>query len=207
MSVSSVADQASGPFQLPALPYADDALAPYITANTISYHYGKHHNAYVTNLNKLIEGSDLASKSLEEIIRSSAGQADKAGLFNNAAQVWNHTFYWHSLAPNGGGKPSGEIADLIDKSFGDYDTFKKEFSAAAATQFGSGWAWLVKDGDSLKILKTGNAETPITQDVKPLLTLDVWEHAYYLDYQNARPKYIETMIDSLLNWSFASDNL
>ena len=207
MSVSSVADQASGPFQLPALPYADDALAPYVTANTISYHYGKHHNAYVTNLNKLIEGSDLASKSLEEIIRSSAGQADKAGLFNNAAQVWNHTFYWHSLAPNGGGKPSGEIADLIDKSFGDYDTFKKEFSAAAATQFGSGWAWLVKDGDSLKILKTGNAETPITQDVKPLLTLDVWEHAYYLDYQNARPKYIETMIDSLLNWSFASDNL
>ena len=207
MSVSSVADQASGPFQLPALPYADDALAPYITANTISYHYGKHHNAYVTNLNKLIEGSDLASRSLEEIIRSSAGQADKAGLFNNAAQVWNHTFYWHSLAPNGGGKPSGEIADLIDKSFGDYDTFKKEFSAAAATQFGSGWAWLVKDGDSLKILKTGNAETPITQDVKPLLTLDVWEHAYYLDYQNARPKYIETMIDSLLNWSFASDNL
>ena len=207
MPVSSVADQASGPFQLPALPYADDALAPYITANTISYHYGKHHNAYVTNLNKLIDGSDLASKSLEEIIRSSAGQADKAGLFNNAAQVWNHTFYWHSLAPNGGGKPSGEIADLIDKSFGDYDTFKKEFSAAAATQFGSGWAWLVKDGDSLKILKTGNAETPITQDVKPLLTLDVWEHAYYLDYQNARPKYIETMIDSLLNWSFASDNL
>ena len=138
MSVSSVADQASGPFQLPALPYADDALAPYVTANTISYHYGKHHNAYVTNLNKLIEGSDLASKSLEEIIRSSAGQADKAGLFNNAAQVWNHTFYWHSLAPNGGGKPGGEIADLIDKSFGDYDTFKKEFSAAAATQFGSG---------------------------------------------------------------------
>lgn len=207
MSVSTVADQTSGPFQLPALPYADDALAPYITANTISYHYGKHHNAYVTNLNKLIEGSDLASKSLEDIIRSSAGQADKAGLFNNAAQVWNHTFYWHSLAPNGGGKPSGEIATLIDNSFGDYETFKKEFSAAAATQFGSGWAWLVKDGDSLKILKTGNAETPITQEVKPLLTLDVWEHAYYLDYQNARPKYIETMIDSLLNWSFASDNL
>ena len=148
MSVSSVADQASGPFQLPALPYADDALAPYITANTISYHYGKHHNAYVTNLNKLIEGSDLASKSLEEIIRSSAGQADKAGLFNNAAQVWNHTFYWHSLAPNGG-KPSGEIADLIDKSFEITIHLRKIF-LAAATQFGSGWAWLVKDGDSLK---------------------------------------------------------
>jgi superoxide dismutase, Fe-Mn family len=207
MSVSTVADQLSGPFELPELPYADDALAPYITANTINYHYGKHHKAYVTNLNKLTEGSDLASKSLEEIICSSVDKPEKAGLFNNAAQVWNHTFYWHSLATNGGGKPSGELGSLIDKSFGDYETFKKEFSAAAVSQFGSGWAWLLKDGESLKIAKTGNAGTPLTQNIKPLLTIDLWEHAYYLDYQNARPRYIETIIDSLLNWSFAADNL
>jgi superoxide dismutase, Fe-Mn family len=188
---------------LPNLPYAQDALEPHISANTLSFHYGKHHNAYVVNLNKLIEGTELDSKSLEEIVKSSEG-----GVFNNAAQVWNHTFYWNSMKPNGGGAPTGKIAELIDASFGSYEEFKTQFATAGATQFGSGWAWLVKKGDKLEIVKTANAETPLTDSsVTPLLTMDVWEHAYYLDFQNARPKYMETFLSELINWDFANANL
>ena len=197
----------SAPFSLPPLPYADTALEPLISANTLSYHYAKHHKTYVDNLNKLVEGKDLASMSLEEIIMASSGKADMAGVFNNAAQVWNHTFYWNSLKPNGGGKPTGAIAAAIDKDLGGYDKFKADLSAAAVTQFGSGWAWLVSDAGTLKIVKTGNAEVPLTKGQKPLLTIDVWEHAYYLDYQNLRAKYVETLIDKLLNWDFANQNL
>lgn len=196
----------SAPFSLPPLPYADTALEPLISANTLSYHYAKHHKTYVDNLNKLVEGKDLAALSLEEIIHASAGKADMAGVFNNAAQVWNHTFYWNSLKPNGGGKPTGAIAAAIDKDLGGYDKFKADLSAAAVTQFGSGWAWLVSDAGTLKIVKTGNAEVPLTKGQKPLLTIDVWEHAYYLDYQNLRAKYVETLIDKLLNWDFANQN-
>lgn len=192
---------------LPALPYAQDALEPHITANTLSFHYGKHHNAYVTNLNKLIEGTELESKELEDIITSVVGDASKGGVFNNAAQVYNHTFYWHSMAPNGGGAPTGAIADKINESFGSYEKFREEFAAAAATQFGSGWAWLVLDGDKLVIEKTANADSPIAHGKTPVLTIDVWEHAYYLDYQNLRPKYIETFLDSLVNWEFANANI
>jgi len=188
--------------QLPPLPYAETALAPHISAETIQFHYGKHHQAYVTNLNKLIEGTPNANKSLEEIVKSSEG-----GVFNNAAQVWNHTFYWQSMKPSGGGKPTGAIAEAIQKSFGGYDQFRQEFANAGATQFGSGWAWLVKDGDKLVIKKTPNAETPLTTSAKPLLTMDVWEHAYYIDYRNARPKYIDTFLDQLVNWEFANQNL
>ena len=196
----------SAPFSLPPLPYADTALEPLISANTLSYHYAKHHKTYVDNLNKLVEGKDLASMSLEEIIMASSGKADMEGVFNNAAQVWNHTFYWNSLKPNGGGKPTGAIAAAIDKDLGGYDKFKADLSAAAVTQFGSGWAWLVSDAGTLKIVKTGNAEVPLTKGQKPLLTIDVWEHAYYLDYQNLRAKYVETLIDKLLNWDFANQN-
>ena len=196
----------SAPFSLPPLPYADTALEPLISANTLSYHYGKHHKTYVDNLNKLVEGKDLASMTLEQIIQVSAGKADMAGVFNNAAQIWNHTFYWNSLKPNGGGKPTGAIAAAIDTDLGGYDKFKADLSAAAVTQFGSGWAWLVADAGVLKIVKTGNAEVPLTKGQKPLLTIDVWEHAYYLDYQNLRAKYVETLIDKLLNWDFANAN-
>lgn len=190
-------------FELPPLPYSDDALEPHMSAKTFSFHYGKHHQAYVTNLNKMIEGTDFAGKSLEDIIKSSDG-----GVFNNSAQVWNHTFFWHSMSPNGGGAPTGAIADAINKDFGSYDKFKEEFAAAGATQFGSGWAWLVSKGGKLEVRKTPNAETPITEDgVTPILTIDVWEHAYYLDYQNARPKFIETFLDKLVNWDFANENL
>lgn len=196
----------SAPFSLPPLPYADTALEPLISANTLSYHYAKHHKTYVDNLNKLVEGKDLAKMSLEEIIMASAGKTDMAGVFNNAAQVWNHTFYWNSLKPNGGGKPTGAIAAAIDKDLGGYDKFKADLSAAAVTQFGSGWAWLVSDAGTLKIVKTGNAEVPLTKGQKPLLTIDVWEHAYYLDYQNLRAKYVEALIDKLLNWDFANQN-
>ena len=196
----------SAPFSLPPLPYADTALEPLISANTLSFHYGKHHKAYVDNLNKLVEGKDLASMTLEQIINLSAGKADMAGVFNNAAQIWNHTFYWNSMKPNGGGKPTGALAAAIDKDLGGYDKFKADLSAAAMTQFGSGWAWLVSDAGTLKIVKTGNAEVPFTKGQKPLLTIDVWEHAYYLDYQNLRAKYVETLIDKLLNWDFANAN-
>lgn len=192
---------------LPELPYERTALAPHISEETLNFHYGKHHQAYVTNLNKLIEGTGLASKSLEEVIQAVAGDTSKAGVFNNAAQVWNHTFYWNSMKPNGGGAPTGELLSKIESSFGSYDDFKKAFTEAGATQFGSGWAWLVVDGDGLKITKTANADTPIAHGEKPLITMDVWEHAYYLDFQNARPAYISTFLDSLVNWDFAASNL
>lgn len=194
-------------FTLPNLPYEQNALEPHISAKTFSFHYGKHHQAYVTNLNKLLEGSDLAGKTLEEVILASAGKADKAGIFNNAAQVWNHTFYWHSMKPNGGGEPSGKLADKINADFGSFDKFKEEFKNAGATQFGSGWAWLVLGSDGkLKVTKTPNAELPMTKNETALLTMDVWEHAYYLDFQNARPNYIDTFISKLVNWDFAAEN-
>lgn len=190
------------PIELPALPYARDALAPTISEETIDYHYGKHHNAYVTNLNKMIEGTDDANKSLEEIIRSSSG-----GVFNNAAQIWNHTFYWNSLAPNAGGAPTGDLAAAIDAAFGSFEEFKTKFSASAAGNFGSGWTWLVKNADgSLAIVNTSNADTPITDTgVTPLLTVDVWEHAYYVDYRNARPEYLKKFWE-IANWEFAAAN-
>lgn len=187
---------------LPPLPWAEDALAPHISPETIQYHYGKHHNAYVVNLNKLIDGTPNATKSLEEIVKSSEG-----GVFNNAAQVWNHTFYWNGMKPGGGGKPAGALLEQINASFGSYEKLREELTAAAMTQFGSGWAWLVKDGGKLAIKKTPNAETPLTTSAKPLLTIDVWEHAYYIDYRNLRPKYIETFFDHLVNWDFAAGNL
>ena len=194
-------------FELPALPYADTALEPHYSQKTISFHYGKHHRAYVDNLNKLVAGTDLEKKSLEEVIRAAAGNPEKVGVFNNSAQVWNHTFFWNSMKPNGGGAPTGAVAKAIDASFGSYDNFKKEFSNAAMTQFGSGWAWLVADKGQLRIAKTPNAETPLTTGQTALLTVDVWEHAYYLDYQNRRADFVAAVIDKLLNWDFANANL
>jgi len=194
------------PIELPKLPFEDNALAPTISSNTISFHYGKHHKTYVDNLNKLVAGTDLAEKPLVEIIRAAAGKPDKAAIFNNSAQVWNHTFYWDSLSPKST-TPSKDLTDRIEKDLGGMAKFKEQFSAAALGQFGSGWAWLVLDGGVLKVTKTPNAETPITTAAKPLLTLDVWEHAYYLDYQNKRADYIAAVLDKLLNWEFASKNL
>jgi Fe-Mn family superoxide dismutase len=194
-------------FTLPPLPYPDNALEPVISANTLSFHYGKHHKTYIDNLNNLVKGTDYESAPLEKIINETAGKADKVAIFNNAAQTWNHTFYWNSLRGNGGGKPSGRIAQMIDAAFGGYDNFKKEFSATTVSQFGSGWGWLVLDGNALKIVKTGNAEVPFTKGQKPLLTIDVWEHAYYLDHQNKRAAYVDAVIDKLLNWEFAAQNL
>ncbi|HEX7480742.1 MAG TPA: Fe-Mn family superoxide dismutase [Polyangiales bacterium] len=188
--------------ELPPLPYAGDALAPHISKETLDFHYGKHHQTYVTNLNKLIEGTSNAGKSLEEIVKASQGP-----VFNNAAQVWNHTFYWNSMKPKGGGQPTGAIASAINESFGDYAAFRKELTDAALTQFGSGWAWLVKEGGKLKVVKTPNAETPLTTSAKPILTIDVWEHAYYIDYRNARAKYVDTFLDQLVSWDFANKNL
>ena len=195
-------------FTLMALPYADNALAPVISANTIGFHYGKHHKTYVDNLNNLVKGTDLEGKSLEEVVMATAGKADKAPLFNNSAQIWNHDFYWKSLKPNGGGVPTGRIADKINESFGSFEEFKKQLSATTVGQFGSGWGWLVADSaGKLKVVKTGNAEVPMTQGLKPLLTIDVWEHAYYLDHQNRRADYVNAVIDKLLNWEFAAANL
>ena len=194
-------------FTLPPLPYADNALEPVISANTISFHYGKHHKTYVDNLNNLAKGTEFEHATLESIVNATAGKADKAPLFNNAAQIWNHTFYWHSMKHNGGGKPSGKLAQMIDAAFGSYDEFRKQFSATTVSQFGSGWGWLVVDGDALKVVKTGNAEVPFTKGQKPLLTIDVWEHAYYLDHQNKRAAYVDAVIDRLLNWDFAAENL
>lgn len=194
-------------FELPPLPYDLNALEPHISANTLSFHYGKHHQAYVTNLNGLIEGTELANKPLEDIIRITAGDKDKVGIFNNAAQVWNHTFYWHSMAPQGGGKPTGKLAEKINEDFGSYEEFTKLFKQAGVTQFGSGWAWLVlnKDGQ-LEIMKTANADLPMVYGKKALFTCDVWEHAYYLDYQNRRPDYVDTFLNHLINWDFAEKN-
>jgi len=178
-----------------------------ISAETLSFHYGKHHKAYVDNLNKLVAGTDLADTPLEKVIAATAGKPDKAGVFNNAAQIWNHTFFWNSLKPNGGGAPTGAIASGIETAFGSFDNFKKEFANAAMTQFGSGWAWLVADKGTLKVVKTPNAETPLTSGLTPLVTIDVWEHAYYLDYQNRRADFVSAVIDKLLNWEFANANL
>ncbi len=192
---------------LPELPYSRDALEPVISAQTIGFHYGKHHQTYVDNLNKFIAGTELENKTLEQIISETHGQAEKTGIFNNAAQVWNHTFYWHSLTPNGGGEPSGELKQRIEASFGSLEACKKELVAAATTQFGSGWAWLVQDGKQIKAVKTPNAELPLTQNLNPLLTIDVWEHAYYLDYQNRRLDYVQAVLDRIINWEFAAQNL
>ncbi len=194
-------------FVLPELPYAKDALEPHIGAKTLEIHHGKHHQAYITNLNNLLKDSPLELKSLEDIILDAAKDPAKAGIFNNAAQVWNHTFYWHSMKPQGGGKPTGELAKKIDADFGSYDKFVEEFKAAGATQFGSGWAWLVLDKGKLKVTKTGNADLPLAHGQTALLTMDVWEHAYYLDFQNRRPDYISTFLDKLVNWELAAQNL
>jgi Fe-Mn family superoxide dismutase len=193
--------------QLPELPYSLDALEPHISRNTLEFHYGKHHAAYVTNLNNLVAGTDLEAKGLEDTILAVAGDASKAGIFNNAAQVWNHSFYWQGIKPNGGGQPTGALAARIDADFGSFDAFKEQFKAAGATQFGSGWAWLVLDNGVLKITKTPNADLPLAHGQKALLTMDVWEHAYYLDYQNRRPDYMTTFLDKLVNWDFVAANL
>jgi Fe-Mn family superoxide dismutase len=193
--------------QLPALPYGLDALEPHVSRSTLEFHHGKHHAAYVANLNKAIEGSELESKSLEEVITAVAGDSAKAGIFNNAAQVWNHSFYWQCMKPGGGGTPSGALADRINADFGSFDKFVEAFKTAGATQFGSGWAWLVLDGGQLKVTKTPNADLPLAHGQKALLTMDVWEHAYYLDYQNRRPDYITTFLDKLVNWDFVAANL
>jgi len=187
---------------LPPLPYAKDALLPHISPETLEYHYGKHHQAYVTNLNNLIKGTEFENLSLEEIIKKSSG-----GIFNNSAQVWNHTFFWHCMAPNAGGAPTGAVADAINAKWGSFDKFKEEFSKSAVGNFGSGWTWLVKKPDgSVDIVNTSNAATPLTTENKPLLTVDVWEHAYYIDYRNARPKFVESWWN-LVNWAFVNENL
>jgi Fe-Mn family superoxide dismutase len=189
-------------YELPALPYANNALEPHISAETLEFHHGKHHNTYVTNLNNLVPGTAFEGKSLEEIIKS----APAGGIFNNAAQVWNHTFYWNCMSPNGGGAPTGALADAINKAFGSFDEFKQKFSTSCATNFGSGWTWLVKNSDgSVEIVNTSNAACPLTDGKTPVLTCDVWEHAYYIDYRNARPKYVEAFWN-LVNWEFASAN-
>jgi Fe-Mn family superoxide dismutase len=194
------------PFELPPLPYAKEALEPHISARTLEFHYGKHHQAYVTNLNNLVKDTPLASQSLEDIIHATAKDEAKIGIFNNAAQAWNHTFFWNSMKP-GGGQPKGKLAERIEKDFGSLDKFKEQFKQAGVTQFGSGWAWLVLDGDALKITKTPNAVNPLALGQTALLTCDVWEHAYYLDYQNRRPDFIQAFLDHLVNWDFVEKNL
>ena len=193
-------------FSLPDLPYSKDALAPHISSDTLDFHHGKHHKAYVDKANAALDGSDYDGSDLEATIKKSWDKKDM-GMFNNAAQIWNHTFYWNSMSPNGGGAPKGEIADAINQSFGSYEKFAEEFKNAGATQFGSGWAWLVKNGSKLEVRKTLNAENPITDGATPLITMDVWEHAYYLDYQNRRPDYMGAFLEHLINWDFANENL
>jgi len=204
---STVASENAAMHVLPPLPYAESALDPVISANTLGVHYGKHHKGYVDNLNKLIAGTELAGLSLEQLVRETAGKADSVAIFNNAAQIWNHTFYWRSLRAKGGGEPPDALRQRIESAFGNVDGCRKELATAATTQFGSGWAWLVLEGDKLKVVKTGNAGTPLTQGARPLLTVDVWEHAYYLDYQNRRVDYVNAVLDKLINWGFAADNL
>jgi Fe-Mn family superoxide dismutase len=194
-------------FELPPLPWAEDALEPVISARTISFHYGKHHQAYVDNLNKLVAGTDLEGKRLEDVVAAVAGDPAKAGVFNNAAQVWNHTFFWSSLKPGGGGAPTGPVGDKIAAAFGSYEKFVEDFKAAAVGRFGSGWAWLVAEGDAVKIVTTPNAEMPMPPGQKPLFTVDVWEHAYYLDFQNRRPDFVAAVLDKLVDWDFANANL
>src|SRR5271166_852313 len=192
---------------LPPLPYAENALDPVISGRTVGFHYGKHHKGYVDALNKLIVGTALADLSLEKLIAETAGNADKAALFNNAAQAWNHNFYWHSLRPQGGGEPPAALKQQIEASFGSLEACKRDLALAASSEFGSGWAWLVAEAGKLKVVKTDNAQTPLAKGVKPLLAIDVWEHAYYLDYQNRRADYVNAVLDKLINWGFAADNL
>jgi Fe-Mn family superoxide dismutase len=200
--------RARAPYELPKLPWPDDALQPTISATTIGFHYGKHHKAYVDNLNKLLaDAPDLADLSIEELITTASGNPNQVAIFNNAAQMWNHTFYWNSMRPNGGGKPAAALLQRIEADFGGWDAFVGEFSNAAQTQFASGWAWLIVDGGKLKVIKTSNADTPVMRGKSPLLTIDVWEHAYYLDYQNRRPDYIKAWIETLANWDFAQEQL
>jgi superoxide dismutase, Fe-Mn family len=199
--------RAATPFVLPPLPFAEGALDPVISARTLGFHYGKHHRGYVDNLNKLVAGTEFADLPLEKIITGTAGQADKSAIFNNAAQAWNHAFYWRSLNPKGGGEPPAVLKQKIETAFGSVEACKKELATAATTQFGSGWAWLVLEGDALKVVKTGNADTPLTRGARPLLTIDVWEHAYYLDYQNRRADHVGAVLDKLIDWGFAAGNL
>lgn len=190
---------------LPPLPYAENALDPVISSRTLGFHYGKHHKTYVENLNKLITGTEFSDLTLQEIVSATTNQTDKVGIYNNAAQIWNHTFYWNSLSPKGGGEPPVALKQKIESSFGNLDSCKKELASAAMTQFGSGWAWLVLNGDKLEVVKTANSLIP--NGVKPLLVIDVWEHAYYLDFQNRRADYVNSVIEKLINWGFAENNL
>ncbi len=206
-SIGFLTEASSQPATLLSLPYSENALEPIISARTVSFHYGKHTKGYVDNCNKLVKGTPLENMTLEQIILETAGKSDQVSIFNNAAQAWNHTFYWQSLRPVSDAKMPDTLKTLIDKSFGSVDSFKTVFSQAAVSQFGSGWAWLVKDGDKLKIIKTANAENPLPQGLIPLLTIDVWEHAYYLDYQNLRTNYVKALLDKILNWDFAVNNL
>ncbi|PIU49134.1 MAG: superoxide dismutase [Desulfobacterales bacterium CG07_land_8_20_14_0_80_52_14] len=194
-------------FTLPPLPYPEDALEPVISAKTMSIHYGRHYQGYLSNLNRLVVGKNYAEMALEKIVLTTAGKPGEQLFFNNAAQAWNHAFYWKSLKPDGGGDPPDTLKQKIEKSFGSVETCKKQLAEAAISQFGSGWAWLVSDGNALKVVKTANAETPLTEGLKPLLTIDVWEHAYYLDYQNRRAEYVQAVIEKRINWNFALENL
>jgi len=194
-------------YELPPLPYEYTALEPHISKRTLEFHHDKHHAAYVNNFNAAAKGTDLDKLSIEAVIKATANDPSKAGIFNNAAQAWNHTFYWHSMRPKGGGTPTGELAKKIDSDLGGFAKFVEAFKAAGATQFGSGWAWLVLDAGKLAVTKTPNAETPLTKGQVPLITMDVWEHAYYLDFQNRRPDYISTFLEQLVNWDFAAKNL
>lgn len=194
-------------FQRPSLPYAQNALEPYISARTMSFHYGKHHQAYIDTLNKLITGTSWVGQPLDKVVVESAGVADKAAIFNNAAQAWNHAFFWQSMKPGGGEKPTGRLLEMVEKSFGSFEEFKNVFTAAAVAQFGSGWVWLVQDDDRLKVVKTSNADTPMAHGQTALLTCDVWEHAYYLDYQNRRKDFVQAFLDHLANWEFAASRL
>jgi superoxide dismutase, Fe-Mn family len=203
---SSLARAEAPPFKLPELPYPETGLEPYISSRTLSFHHGKHHQAYVDNTNRLVKGTDMAGLSLEEVVKRSSALKDK-GIFNNSAQAWNHAFYWKCMKPKGGGTPTGKLSESLSSAFGSYESFKEAFSRAAATQFGSGWAWLVLDGNSFKVMSTANADTPLAEGKRPLLTIDVWEHAYYLDYQNRRADYIRDFLDHLVNWDFVSKNL
>lgn len=206
MTYCEFSNQKNYPFELPKLPFAKDAFVPHFSPETFDFHHEKHHNAYVTNLNNLLkEHKEMTDMDLEQLIATSYNT--NMAIFNNAAQVWNHTFFWHSIAPNGGGKPSGEMLERIEKDFGSYEKFVAEFTQSALTQFGSGWAWLVEKGGKLAIIKTANAETPIAQGIKPIIACDVWEHAYYIDYRNKRPDYVSTFLEHMINWEFASRNL
>jgi superoxide dismutase, Fe-Mn family len=203
----NTATVSSSPILLPPLPYEESALQPVISANTLSFHHGKHHKTYVDTLNKLIVGTEFADMPLEKIVKTASGQSDHVAIFNNAAQAWNHTFYWRCLKPKGGGEPPAVLKRLMESSFGSVEACKKELARAAVEQFGSGWAWLVQDGEKLKVIKTSNANNPLTQAAKALLTIDVWEHAYYLDYQNRRVDHVNALLDKLANWEFAAENL